>query len=102
LCPSCQSARILSYGTGTQKLEKEIEKLFPHAAIQRMDSDTTSRRGTQEKILQALEDRKIDILIGTQMITKGHDFPFITLVGVIAADTSLNMPDFRAAEKPFN
>ena len=101
LCPSCKSSRILSYGVGTQKLEKEIEKIFPHARIQRMDSDTTSRKGTQEKILLALEMREIDILIGTQMITKGHDFPFITLVGVISADTSLNMPDFRAAERTF-
>ena len=101
LCPSCKSSRILSYGVGTQKLEKEIEKIFPEARIQRMDSDTTSRKGTQEKILQALEMRQIDILIGTQMITKGHDFPFITLVGVISADTALNMPDFRAAERTF-
>jgi primosomal protein N' (replication factor Y) len=101
LCPSCKKSRILSYGTGTQKLEKEIEKFFPQARIQRMDSDTTSKKGTQEKILQALEARKIDILIGTQMITKGHDFPFITMVGVISADTSLNMPDFRASEKTF-
>ncbi|MBN1364722.1 MAG: primosomal protein N' [Syntrophaceae bacterium] len=101
LCPSCQNSRILSYGVGTQKLEKEIEKLFPQARIQRMDSDTTSRKGSQEKILRDLEKREIDILIGTQMITKGHDFPFITLVGVISADTSLNMPDFRAAEKTF-
>jgi len=101
LCPSCKSSRILSYGVGTQKLEKEIEKYFPQARIQRMDSDTTSQKGTQEKILHALEQRKIDILIGTQMITKGHDFPFITLVGVISADTSMNMPDFRAAEKTF-
>ena len=101
LCPSCKSSRILSYGVGTQKLEKEIEKLFSDARIQRMDSDTTSQKGTQEKILHALEQRKIDILIGTQMITKGHDFPFITLVGVISADTSMNMPDFRAAEKTF-
>lgn len=101
LCPSCKSSRILSYGLGTQKLEKEIQKLFPDARVQRMDSDTTSRRGSQEKILQALEAREIDILIGTQMITKGHDFPFITLVGVISADTSLNMPDFRATEKTF-
>jgi primosomal protein N' (replication factor Y) len=101
LCPSCKSSRILSYGVGTQKLEKEIEKIFPEARIQRMDSDTTSRKGTQEKILQALEKRQIDILIGTQMITKGHDFPFITLVGVISADTALNMPDFRAAERTF-
>jgi primosomal protein N' (replication factor Y) len=101
LCPSCKSSRILSYGVGTQKLEKEIEKIFPEKRIQRMDSDTTSQKGSQEKILKALEARKIDILIGTQMITKGHDFPFITLVGVISADTSLNMPDFRAAEKTF-
>ncbi|KQC05984.1 MAG: primosomal protein N', partial [Smithella sp. SDB] len=101
ICPSCKNSRILSYGIGTQKLEKEIENIFPSARIQRMDSDTTSKKGTQEKILQALEERKIDILIGTQMITKGHDFPFITLVGVISADTSLNMPDFRAAEKTF-
>lgn len=101
ICPSCKNSRILSYGTGTQKLEKEVQKLFPEARVQRMDSDTTSRKGSQGKILQALEKREIDILIGTQMITKGHDFPFITLVGVISADTSLNMPDFRAAEKTF-
>lgn len=101
LCPSCKGSRILSYGVGTQKLEAEIEILFPKARIQRMDSDTTSRKGSQEKILQSLWRRDIDILLGTQMITKGHDFPFITLVGVIAADTSLNMPDFRAAERTF-
>jgi len=101
LCPKCRGSRILNYGTGTQKLEKEIESLFPSARVQRMDSDTTTRKGTQEKILCALEQKEIDILVGTQMITKGHDFPCITLVGVIAADTSLNMPDFRAAEKTF-
>jgi len=101
LCPKCRGSRILNYGTGTQKLEKELETLFPHARICRMDSDTTARRGSQEKILHALEQKEIDILVGTQMITKGHDFPFITLVGVISADTSLNMPDFRAAEKTF-
>lgn len=101
ICPSCKNSRILSYGTGTQKLEKEVQKLFPGARIRRMDSDTTARKGSQDKILHALEKREIDILIGTQMITKGHDFPFITLVGVISADTSLNMPDFRAAEKTF-
>lgn len=101
LCPSCKGSRILSYGAGTQKLEKEIQRLFPAARIRRMDSDTTARKGTQEEILRELLERKIDILVGTQMITKGHDFPSITLVGVIAADTSLNMPDFRAAEKTF-
>jgi primosomal protein N' (replication factor Y) len=101
LCPSCKSSRVLSYGVGTQKMEKEIELRFPSARLQRMDSDTTSRKGAQEKILSALEKKEIDILIGTQMITKGHDFPFITLVGVISADTSLNIPDFRASEKTF-
>ena len=101
LCPKCRGSRILNYGTGTQKLEKELETLFPKARICRMDSDTTTRKGSQEKILQALQQKEIDILVGTQMITKGHDFPFITLVGVISADTSLNIPDFRAAEKTF-
>jgi primosomal protein N' (replication factor Y) len=101
LCPKCRGSRILNYGAGTQKLEKELEGLFPRARISRMDSDTTARKGAQEKILYALEQKEIDILVGTQMITKGHDFPFITLVGVISADTSLNMPDFRAAEKTF-
>ena len=101
LCSACKGNRILSYGTGTQKLEAETKKLFPDACVERMDSDTTTARGTQEKILQKLGQREIDILVGTQMITKGHDFPFITLIGVIAADTALNMPDFRAAEKTF-
>ncbi len=101
LCPSCKGNRVLTYGVGTQKLEKEIESLFPSVRLQRMDSDTTARKGAQEKILAALQKKEIDILIGTQMITKGHDFPFITLVGVISADTSLNIPDFRASERTF-
>ncbi len=101
LCPTCKGSRVLAFGAGTQKLEKELEKFFPAARIRRMDSDTTSRPQTQEKILQSLQQRELDILVGTQMVTKGHDFPFITLVGVVAADTSLNMPDFRAAERTF-
>lgn len=101
ICPTCHGSRILSYGVGTQKLEAEIKKIFPEARISRMDSDTTSVKGTQEKMLQKLWQREIDILVGTQMITKGHDFPFITLVGVVSADTSLNMPDFRAGERTF-
>jgi primosomal protein N' (replication factor Y) (superfamily II helicase) len=101
ICPSCRGSRILSYGVGTQKLEAEINKLFPEARILRMDSDITATKGIQEKILHKLSRREIDILVGTQMITKGHDFPYITLVGVIAADTSLNIPDFRAGEKTF-
>lgn len=101
LCPSCGGSRILNYGTGTQKLEAQIKDLFPEARIQRMDSDTTQAKGAQGKILRKLEEQEIDILVGTQMITKGHDFPFITLVGVICADTALNIPDFRAAERTF-
>jgi primosomal protein N' (replication factor Y) len=78
-----------------------VKRLFPEARIARMDSDTTSRKGDVERILRGLERREIDILVGTQMITKGHDFPEITLVGVVAADASLNIPDFRAAERTF-
>jgi primosomal protein N' (replication factor Y) len=101
VCPECGGGRILSYGLGTEKLAAEIEILFPQARIARMDSDTTSARGSHERILRALGQGEIDILVGTQMITKGHDFPDVTLVGVISADTTLNMPDFRAAERTF-
>ena len=101
VCPECGGSRILSYGLGTERLTAEIEDLFPQARVARMDSDTTSARGSHERILQALGCGKIDILVGTQMITKGHDFPDVTLVGVISADTTLNMPDFRAAERTF-
>jgi len=101
ICPSCRGTHILSYGIGTQKLEAEIRRIFPEARVARIDSDVTSIKGTQEKILQKLAQREIDIMVGTQVITKGHDFPFITLVGVISADTSLNIPDFRAAERTF-
>jgi primosomal protein N' (replication factor Y) len=101
LCPACKGSRIRSYGAGTERIEEEAGKLFPGARITRMDSDTTSRKGDSERILRGLDRMDIDILIGTQMITKGHDFPEITLVGVIAADASLNIPDFRAAERTF-
>ena len=101
VCPECGGSRILSYGLGTERLTAEIEDLFPQARVARMDSDTTSARGSHERILQALGGGEIDILVGTQMITKGHDFPDVTLVGVISADTTLNMPDFRAAERTF-
>jgi len=86
---------------GTERVEEEITTLFPDARIKRMDSDSTSKKGAYEKILKALDKGAIDILVGTQMITKGHDFPGVTLVGVVSADTSLNIPDFRAAEKTF-
>jgi len=101
VCPECSGNRILSYGLGTEKLTAEIQELFPQARVARMDSDTTSSRGSHERILQAYGRGEIEILVGTQMITKGHDFPDVTLVGVISADTTLNMPDFRAAERTF-
>ena len=100
-CPSCKGSRVRSYGAGTERVEEEVKKLFPTARIARMDSDTTPRPGDSDRILRGLDRGEIDILIGTQMITKGHDFPAITLVGVVAADASLNIPDFRAAERTF-
>ena len=100
-CPSCKGSRVRSYGAGTERVEEEVKKLFPTARIARMDSDTTPRPGDSGRILRDLDRGEIDILIGTQMITKGHDFPAITLVGVVAADASLNIPDFRAAERTF-
>jgi primosomal protein N' (replication factor Y) len=100
-CPACRGEHVRSQGAGTERVEEEAGALFPAARIVRMDSDTTARRGETERILRQLDRGEIDILIGTQMITKGHDFPGITLVGVLAADTSLNLPDFRAAERTF-
>ena len=100
-CPACQGSRVRSYGTGTERVEEEVQRLFPEARIARLDSDATARRGSLDAILRRVEKREIDILIGTQMITKGHDFPDITLVGVVAADSSLNIADFRAAERTF-
>lgn len=100
-CPACRGSRIRSHGAGTEKLEAEVKKGFPQARVARMDSDTTAAGGAHGRILQALERLEIDILVGTQMITKGHDFPHVTLVGVVSADTAMNLPDFRAAEKTF-
>jgi len=100
-CPSCQKESISSFGLGTEKLEEEVLKCFPHARVRRMDSDTTAQKGAFEKILKDLHDGEIDILVGTQMIAKGHDYPNVTLVGVVSADTALNIPDFRASEKTF-
>lgn len=100
-CPQCQSDHIRFFGTGTQKVEEEIAKLFPQARVLRMDVDTTKTKGSHEEILQAFGDGQADILLGTQMIAKGLDYPNITLVGVLSADTSLHLPDFRAAEKTF-
>lgn len=101
MCPQCRGYRINSYGIGTEKVEEEVNMLFPESRVQRMDSDTMQSRGAYVRILKALDRGDIDILIGTQMITKGHDYPNVTLVGVLSADTALNLPDFRAAEKTF-
>lgn len=100
-CPECKSDNIRYFGTGTQKLEAEIQKIFPNASTIRMDIDTISKKDSHEQILNKFKDENVDILIGTQMIVKGHHFPNVTLVGVIAADTSLNIEDFRASEKTF-
>ena len=100
-CPSCGSEQIRYFGTGTQKLEYEINKLFPNASTIRMDIDTVSKKNSHEQILEKFKNDNIDILIGTQMVVKGHHFPNVTLVGVIAADGSLNIDDFRANERTF-
>ncbi len=101
LCPSCRSDRIEPEGAGTERLEEELSALLPDARIARMDRDTTARKGAHQKLVEAMESRRIDILVGTQMVAKGHDFPGVTLVGVIGADSSLNFPDFRSAERTF-
>ncbi|CAH1207277.1 Primosomal protein N' [Paenibacillus plantiphilus] len=100
-CPSCESEHIRFFGTGTQRVEEELSKLFPGIRVIRMDVDTTTEKGSHEKWLTMFGDRQADVLLGTQMVAKGLDFPYVTLVGVIAADTSLHLPDFRAAEKTF-
>ncbi len=99
-CPSCGSDNIKDFGLGTEKLEEELHKLYT-ASIVRMDVDTTSKKGQHEKIIDDFANHKYDILIGTQMIAKGLDFPLVTLVGVISADSSLMIPDFRAGENTF-
>ena len=100
-CPNCKSDKIRYFGKGTQKLEQEIKKIFPEASTIRMDIDTVTKKNSHEKILEKFKNENIDILIGTQMVVKGHHFPNVTLVGVIAADGSLNIDDYRANEKTF-
>ena len=100
-CPSCASRYIAAFGTGTQKVEELVKKEFPQARVLRMDTDTTRNKGGHEAILAAFSEHRADILVGTQMIVKGHDFPKVTLVGIIAADLSLYTGDFRASERTF-
>ncbi|MBI4187164.1 MAG: primosomal protein N' [Chloroflexi bacterium] len=100
-CPQCSSGRLKFLGMGTQKLEQEASDAFPSARLLRWDSDTATGRHAHEEILTRLREHRADILIGTQMIAKGLDLPLVTLVGVVSADTGLNLPDFRAGERTF-
>jgi primosomal protein N' (replication factor Y) len=101
VCPACDSFEMKELGAGTERVEHELRELLPQAAIVRMDSDTTSGKGSHNRLLKRMADRTADILIGTQMVAKGHDFPGVTLVGVVNAEASLNMPDFRSSERTF-
>ena len=100
-CPECGSSKIKPLGFGTEKIESMLKAMFPDARLARMDQDSTSRKGAVIKILKSISNHNVDIIVGTQMLAKGHDFPSITLVGVICADLSLSLPDFRAGERTF-
>ncbi|MBQ8808132.1 MAG: primosomal protein N', partial [Clostridia bacterium] len=102
VCPKCQSTKVRDFGKGTQKAQEQIEGIFPDARVLRMDTDTTSGKRGHERLLDRFSEEKTDILLGTQMVTKGLDFENVTLVGVLAADASLNIDDFRAQERTFN
>lgn len=101
ICPKCGSKYVKYFGVGTEKIEKEIKKLFPSARVMRMDKDTTRKKNSYETMYNAFKNKEADILIGTQMIAKGLDFKDVTLVGVVAADITLNIPDFRSYERTF-
>lgn len=100
-CSNCNNKELKDFGLGTQKLEEEIKKIFNDAKVVRMDMDTTSKKGAHQNIIDKFANHDYDILVGTQMIAKGLDFPLVTLVGVINADASLNVPDFRSSERTF-
>ncbi len=100
-CPGCGATGIKPLGFGTEKIEEMLKSIFPDARIARLDQDTGSKKGATVSILKKVKNRTVDIIVGTQMLAKGHDFPHITLVGVICADLSLNFPDFRAGERTF-
>ncbi|UCD55232.1 MAG: primosomal protein N' [Candidatus Omnitrophota bacterium] len=102
ICPQCRGSYMKYFGIGTEKVESEIARLFPRARIARMDTDATSKRGSHARILGEFKKHNLDILVGTQMIAKGLDFPRVTLVGVVNSDVTLNLPDFRASERTFN
>jgi primosomal protein N' (replication factor Y) len=100
-CPDCHGMNLQLIGVGTQRVEQDLAKLFPEARVLRMDLDTTSRKGSHDRILRTFGEGRADILLGTQMVAKGLDFPRVTLVGVISADTQMLLPDFRASERTF-
>jgi primosomal protein N' (replication factor Y) len=100
-CPHCAAPYLEHLGVGTERVEQDLRARFPEARIGRVDRDTVSTRGSLTAILATFGRREIDVLVGTQMIAKGHDFPFVTLVGVVSADVGLGLPDFRAAERTF-
>jgi primosomal protein N' (replication factor Y) len=102
ICPKCRSGYIRYFGLGTEKVESEISHSFSGVKIARMDSDTTAKRGSHDRILGDFKSGDVELLVGTQMIAKGLDFPEVTLVGVVLADVTLNIPDFRASERTFN
>jgi primosomal protein N' (replication factor Y) (superfamily II helicase) len=101
VCPSCEVHALRYFGLGTERVMNQLTRKFKAARIERMDRDTTSRKGEYHRIIHAFEEREIDILVGTQMVAKGLDFPGVTLVGVVSADSIINMPDFRSAERTF-
>lgn len=101
-CPKCGEDALNYFGLGTEKLEEKLKELVPDARIVRMDQDTTRKKGAHERIITDFKNEKYDILLGTQMISKGLDFPKVTLVGVINADTTLNIPDYRSSENTFS
>lgn len=101
-CPECGEESISTLGVGTEKIEEELESFLPNAKVLRMDVDTTSRKGMHKKMIHSFKNHEYDILLGTQIVAKGLDFPLVTLVGVINADTSLNIPDFRSSENTFS
>jgi len=101
ICPQCKGMKIKYIGLGTQRVEEEIRALIPELSLKRMDRDTTRRKLSHYRIVKDMEDKKIDVLLGTQMIAKGHDFPDVTVAAVVFADVALNIPDFRSSERTF-
>jgi len=100
-CPVCKGVKIRYAGIGTQRLEEELGRLIPEFRLRRMDRDTTTRKLSHYRMIKEMEERKIDVLLGTQMVAKGHDLPDVTLAGIVSADIALNIPDFRSAERAF-